>query len=140
MDNLRKNIVDEIHRNVRRNFARRRVIVKAFDDTWQIDLIEMPHDIKVNRNHKYLLTVIDVFSKFAWAKPLTKKTGKFVSQAMEEIFQSSGRTPQKLQSDEGGEFFNKIFKALMLKYKIHHYSTFSNLKVFKKSFCVKKYL
>ncbi|KAI8123526.1 putative uncharacterized transposon-derived protein F54H12.3 [Lucilia cuprina] len=80
-----------------------------------------------NKNYRYLLTVIDTFSKFAWGAPLKTKTGPEVVQAMDNIFKL-GRIPKNLQTDDGKEFFNKYFKKLMDKHNINHYSTFSRMK------------
>lgn len=128
MENLREQIVDELHRPARKNYPRRKVITKSIDDLWQIDLVEMNYEIKENRKFKYILTVIDVFSKFAWAKKLLNKTASSVADALENIFTQSERIPKNIQTDDGSEFFNSTFKAMMKRYKINHYSTFSNLK------------
>ncbi len=124
----KKILVDELHRQVRKKFKRRHVIMKGINDTWQIDLVEMIPYAKENRGYKYLLTVIDIFSKFAYALPLKTKTGIEVAAAMEKIFKESRKQPKNIHSDDGKEFFNKNFKGLMKKYKINHYSTFSGMK------------
>ena len=61
---------------------------------------------KFNRGIKYLLTVIDVFSKYGWIVPLKDKTGKSVMNALKQIF-ASGRSPNKIWVDRGLEFYNK---------------------------------
>ncbi|CAI6352828.1 unnamed protein product [Macrosiphum euphorbiae] len=81
---------------------------------------------KVNGGYKYILVVIDCFTKFSWAKPLKSKTGKEVTSAMSKILLD--RSPKLLQLDNGKEFYNTTFDALMTKYGIHKYSTFSILK------------
>jgi hypothetical protein len=124
----KKILVNELHRQVRKNFKRRHVIMKGINDTWQIDLVEMIPYAKENRGYKYLLTVIDIFSKFAYALSLKTKTGVEVAAAMEKIFMKSQKHPKNIHSDDGKEFFNKNFKGLMKKYKINHYSTFSGMK------------
>jgi len=59
--------------------------VKGLNETWQADLVEMiPYSID-NRGYKYLLNVIDIFSKYAWSVPLKSKTGGEVARAMESI-------------------------------------------------------
>ena len=79
---------------------------------------------KINKGYKYMITIIDVFSKFAWAVPLKSKTGKDVTNA----FKLTKRVPTNLQTDKGKEFYNKDFKELMKKYNINHYSTYTNVK------------
>ena len=55
-----------------------RIIVAGIDDTWQADLIDVKKFAKVNDDYKYILTVIDVFSKKAWAIAIKDKTGDTV--------------------------------------------------------------
>lgn len=74
-ETVRKVIATELHRPVRRNFARRAVELKGLYDLYQADLVEMIPHAKVNKGYKYLMTVINAFSKFAYAVPLKTKTG-----------------------------------------------------------------
>lgn len=123
----KRQVVNELHKPARKNFKRRRVIIKGFDDLWQADLVEMGAYAELNKDFRYLLTVIDTFSKFAWAIPIKRKTGLEVTTAMQSIF-NEGRSPQNLQTDDGKEFFNSAFQKLMKTYNINHYSTYSTLK------------
>ena len=59
---------------------------------------------------KYLLTVIDVFSKYGWIVPLKDKKTESGSLAFELIFEKSKRKPEKLWTDKGNEFISKHFK------------------------------
>lgn len=124
----RKQVVNELHKAARKNFSRRRVILKGLNDLLQADLVEMIPYAKENKNYKYLLTVIDAFSKYAWAIPIKQKTGTEVSQAINKIVKQLPSPPRNIQTDDGKEFFNIHFKRLMEKYNINHYSTFSGLK------------
>jgi hypothetical protein len=120
----------ELHKPARVHYKRRRFIMKGIDDTWQIDLVEMHKFAKENKGFNYILTGLDVFSKFAFAIPVKNKTGKDVSAAFEKIFIDTKRTPKNIQSDLGKEFYNSTFQDIMKKYSINHYSTFSNQKAF----------
>ncbi|XP_015123245.1 uncharacterized protein LOC107045463 [Diachasma alloeum] len=73
-------------------------------------------------------SVIDIFSKYAWAVPTKTKNAKDVTNAMKSVLKQ-GRKPQKLHVDRGKEFYNNEFKKLMEDNGITMYSTFSNLKV-----------
>lgn len=121
-------VVNEIHYPARKNFPRRHVLVKGLNDTFQADLIELKRYSRENNNYNYILTVIDIFSKFAFARAIKSKTGNEVTNAMMSIFNSHLRIPKNMHTDRGKEFYNKYFEALMKKYKINHYSTFSSLK------------
>ncbi len=125
--NYKRAVVDELHKPARRNYPRRKFDVRGLDETWQADLVEMQPYSKENKGYRYLLTVIDVFSKFAWARPVKTKTGEDTTAAMNSILQE-GRKSKNLQVDKGKEFYNKNFEGLMKKSKIHMYSTESNLK------------
>src|SRR5213080_3368283 len=78
---------------------------------------------KQNKGYKYLLTVIDVFSKFAWAIPLKLKTGKQMIEVFQYIFKE--RKPKKLWTDAGKEFINKDFKKFLAGNEIELYQTFN---------------
>ena len=61
----KRRLVEELHAPARRNFPRRRVIVRGYDDLWQADIVEMRAYSSFNRGYHYILTVIDVLSKYA---------------------------------------------------------------------------
>ena len=88
------------------------VFVNGIDKIWAADLVEMQAFSKFNRGVRYLLTVIDVFSKYGWMLPLKDKTGKSLADTFKEIFKKSKRKPEKLGTDKGREFFNKHVKEL----------------------------
>lgn len=90
-----------LHRPVQRRFKRRKIFSRHVDYLWQIDLCDLSSLAQYNDNYRYLLTVIDVFSKYAWAVPLLKKNAKAVTEAFESLLQKQNRTPIKVQSDKG---------------------------------------
>jgi len=61
---LEKDLADELHKPVKRKFSRRRVISNGIDKIWGADLVEMQKFSKWNKGCKYLLMVIDIFSKY----------------------------------------------------------------------------
>ena len=67
-----------LHKPVRYCFKRNRVIVAGIDDEWEADLVIMDSLSKNNNGYKYILTVIDVLSKYAWVEPLKTKTGESI--------------------------------------------------------------
>lgn len=128
MSTAKEGLVNELHRPARRNYPRRKVRIFGIDDLWQADLVEMIPYAAQNGNYKYLLTVIDTFSKYAWAKPLKTKKGKDVTAAMQEIFDTSERSPKHLQVDQGTEFYNSNLERLLQERNINLYSTYSGTK------------
>lgn len=121
------NIINEIHKCARVNFPRRQVILKDIDDLWQADLMDMQAVSKVNGGYKYILIIIDAFSKYAWTIPLKQKNKQLVSEAFKTLL-DKGRVPKNLQTDLGKEFYNDKFKNVVISYKINHYSTYSTKK------------
>lgn len=125
---IRKQIVDELHKPARVNFPRRNTVIKGINDLYQCDLIEVQPYSKINRGYRYILTFINCFTKFAAATPLKDKTGKIVAAAVENIIKGGKHKIKHLQTDDGKEYFNKVFSNLMQKYNINHYSTKSDKK------------
>ena len=114
-----------LHKPARKKFTRQRVLVAAPDEQWQADLVDMQEFSKTNNGIKFLLTVIDVFSKYAWVVLLRDKSGPVVRDAFEAIFKL-GRVPKKLQTDNGKEFYNRYVDQLLKRYNITLFSTYNN--------------
>lgn len=112
-DWLRQQNVYTLHRPVVRNFKRNPYIVNNIDDVWEMDLVDLKMYRKENDQYAYLLTVIDVFTKYAWAVALKNKTSKDVLNAFRSILNSSNRKPRILRSDRGTEFKNQYFKQFL---------------------------
>ena len=72
-------LAEELYKPVTTKFQRKRVNVNGIDDIWAADLIYVQPFSKDNNGIKYLLTVIDIFSKFVWIVPLKLKTGQEVA-------------------------------------------------------------
>ena len=107
-------LAEELHKPVRRKFKRRRVLVNGIDKIWAADLADMQAFTKFNHGIKYLLAVIDVFSKYGWLIPLRDTTGKSVASAFKTIFKE--RKPGKMWVDKGKEFYNKDVKEIIELY------------------------
>ena len=78
---------------------------------------------KVNKGYRYILNVIDCFSKYAWSVPLKDKKGETVLDAFKYIVKISDRKPTYIWVDEGKEFYNKDMTAWLKAEKITRYST-----------------
>ena len=115
------NMANELHKPVRKKFLKRFVFVRHVDDIWGADLVELPTLSKKNSGFRYILMVIDVFSKYGWSIPLKTKTGKEVANALRTIFKEN--KPAKLWVDKGREFYNKDVSTLLKKNDIEIYST-----------------
>ena len=115
-------------------FRRQRIIPLYKDETWSADLIDKSSPSKYNNNYKFILTVIDIFTKYAWAIPLKNKSGLSITNGFKIVLkehqqgESEPRKPEKLWVDRGSEFYNKTFKSLVKEYETKLYSTYSDLK------------
>ena len=126
---LERDLGYTLHKPRRRRFPTSPVVVFGIDEQWTADLIAVISIAKYNRGYRYLLTVVDVFSKYTWVQPVNNKTGQALTDAFEKILKGSGgRKPINLQTDHGKEFHNKTFQALMKHKGIHHFSTSSDTK------------
>ena len=101
-ENWQEKLADELHAPIKRNFTRRRVITNHIDEIWASDVVETQQFSKWNKGYRYLLMVIDVFSKYGWIVPLKDKKGESVAEAFKTIFKE-GRKPQYLWVDKGKE-------------------------------------
>ena len=93
-----------LHKIVRKRFPLNPYTVKSIDDVWEMDLTDLSSLSKYNDRHKYLLNVIDIYSRYAWSVFLKDKTGASFISALKFLFQS--RKPITIQSHKGTEFFN----------------------------------
>ena len=78
-----------------------------------------------NKGIKYLLCVIDLFSKYAFVIPLKDKKGISIVNAFNKIIKQSNRKPNKIWVDQGGEFYNNVFGKWLLYNDIIMYSTYN---------------
>ena len=92
------------------------------DYLWETDLVDMTKLSRENDGIKYLLTVIDTFSKYAWVQPLKSKSGSEILKAFSTILEENHRNPQKLRSDQGTEFTNAPSQQYLEKQNIHFYT------------------
>lgn len=117
----------ELYKPVIRKFTKRRIVMKGIDNLWAADLVIMSGFVEDNDRYKYLLNVIDTFSKFAWSEPLKTKSGLEVTQAFENIVKRAKKVghkpPALLHVDKGREFINKDFKAMLMRYGTKMYHT-----------------
>lgn len=115
-----------LHRPVRKKFERNKIIVYGIDDTWQADLIDLQNLSKENNGYKYLLSVIDVFSKYAWVIPLKNKTQDSIIHAFTSIFKQ--RKPKRLHTDAGSEFIGSSSQKFLKENSIQFYILNSEMK------------
>ena len=122
---VNEQLVEELYKPVIKKVKRWRVYVRFKDNIWHVDLAEMESLSSKNRGVKYLLCVIDVFTKYAWVKSLKDKKGKTVLNAFTKIVNESYRKPNKLWVNQGREFYNSPIQKWLDDNDILMYPTYN---------------
>ena len=115
-----------LHKPVRAPRRYRRIYTKGIDYLYQIDLVDMSKFFRENNGFKWIITCIDTFSKKAWAFKMRDKSGISITNAMKVLLLVN--RPQKIEFDQGTEFYNSRFLKLLKTYGIKHYSIYSDRK------------
>ena len=108
-------LAEKFHKPIIRTFEKRKVHAAFKDNIWGADLADMQLLSKYNKGIRFLLCVIDIFSKYAWVVPLKDKKGVSIATAFESILKQSNRKPNKIWVDKGSEFYNASFKKLVAR-------------------------
>ena len=118
-------LADELHKPVIKKFNKRKVYSQFKDNIWGVDLADMQSLSRKNKGIKYLLCAIDLYSKYAFVIPLKYKKGISIVNAFNKIIKQSNRKPNKIWVDQGGEFYNNVFKKWLSDNDIIMYSTYN---------------
>ena len=116
-------LTNELHKPIIRKFEKRKVYSTFKDNIWDVDLADMQLLSKYNKGTRFLLCVIDIFSKYAWVVPLKDKKGISFVKAFQSILKQSNKKPNKIWVDKGSEFYNAYFKKWLRDNDIVMYST-----------------
>ena len=120
--------IDEIYSTPpRKNYATNKLIYNHIDEIWSIDLADFS-DYKTsnNKGFRYIFIIIDNFSKYLWAIPLRNKYSQTITDEFSNILTISKRSPLKMESDRGKEWYNLIFQNFLKSKNIHHYSRYTD--------------
>lgn len=120
---LQKQNTYTLHRNRRIRFKRNHYNITNIDDLWEMDLIDVQKISHNNKGKKFILAVIDCFTRYAWCIPIKRKTPSEIIRAFDILFSETSRRPVKLQSDKGKEFDNKNFKKYLAEKEIGFQTT-----------------
>ena len=120
---VNEQLAEELHKPVIKQFKGRKAYARFKDNIWAADLAKMGSLSSKNKNVKYLLCVVYVFTKYAWVKPLKDVKGKRVLNAFIKIVNESNRKPNKLWVAQGRKFYNKLMQEWLDSNNILMYST-----------------
>ena len=118
-----KQLDNELHKPIIRKSEKRKVYSTFKDNIWGVDLADMQLLSKYNKGIRFLLCVIDIFSKYAWVVRLKDKKGISIVKAFQSILKQSNRKAKKIWVDKGSEFYNAYFKKWLQDNDIVMYST-----------------
>ena len=121
-------LADELHKLIIRKFKKRKVYSAFKDNIWGADLADMQFLSKYSKGIRFLLCVIDIFSKYAWVVPIKDKKGISIVKAFQSILKQSNRKPNKIWVDKGSEVYNAYFKKWLRENDIVMYSTHNERK------------
>ena len=116
-------LAEELHKPIIRNFEKRKVHEAFKDNIWDADLADMQLLNKYHKGIRFLLCVIDIFSKYAWVVRLKDKNGVSIVTAFQSILKQSNRKPNKIWVDKASEFYNASFKKWLRDNDIVMYPT-----------------
>ena len=116
-------LANELHKPIIRKFEKRKVYSTFKDNIWGVDLADLQLLSKYNKGIRFLLCVIDIFSKYAWVVPLKDKKGISIFKAFQIILKQSNRKLNKIWVDKGSGFYNAYFKKWLRDNDIVMYST-----------------
>ena len=116
-------LAEELHKPIIKKFEKRKVHTAFKDNIWGADLADMQLLSRYNKGIRFLLCVIDIFSKYAWVVPLKDKKGVSIATAFQSILKQSNRKPNKIWVDKGSESYNASFKKWLQDNDIAMYST-----------------
>lgn len=107
---LRSHPINQRHQRQKKAPVVRPIISKRVHERWQADLIEVPRQ-HFNKNYRYILTIIDHHSKYAWAYPSKDKQGRSIAALLSPLLMK--HRPSILQTDNGSEFVNEHVQRLL---------------------------
>ena len=104
-------------------YATNKTDVYHNDDVWSLDILDLKdYGPENNRGYRYVLVIIDNFSKYGWTIPLKNKNAVTIKDSFENIVKSSKRSPNLLEGELAGRFYNNIFQDFLNKNNIKLYS------------------
>ena len=119
-----KIFINEIYsKPPKKNYNTNKTNVYHIDDIWSLDILDLKdYGPENNKGYRYIHVIIDNFSKYGWTVPLKNKNAQSIKDSFENIFISSKRKPNLIETDRGKEFYNNIFQDFLNKNNIKLYS------------------
>ena len=136
LDLATQKLAEESHQPVIKKIKKISVYSGFKDNMWGADLADMQLISKFNKEFRFSLCVIDIFSKYAWVVLLKDKKDVSIVNAFQKVLHKSGRKPNKIWVDRGSEFYHSYFKKWCKVNDIEMYSMHNE----KKSVAAEKFI
>lgn len=112
-----------LHKTIHRKFPRNKYTLSNFNELWHLS--DMKTYSKYNDGFNYVLCVFDVFSKYAYVRPMKQKNSESIKKMFWKFFNEADTTPTNLQSDKGTEFIAKDVQLYFKRKNINYYTTYN---------------
>ena len=113
LDLATQKLAEELHKAIIRKFKKVTVYSRFKGNIWGADLADVQLISKFNKGFRFLLWVIDIFSKYAWVAPLKDKKRITITNAFQKILKESDRKPNKIWVDKGSKFYKSSVKKVV---------------------------
>ena len=111
----KKELAEELHKPLIRNFNKRKVQSLFIDNIWSADLADIQFISKFNKEFRVLLCLIDIYSKYAGVILLKDKKGTTITNAFQKVLNESNRKPNQIWVDKDSKFYNRSMKSWLAK-------------------------
>ena len=115
-----KIFINEIYsKPPKKNYPTNKTNVYNIDDIWSLDILDLKdYGPENNGRDRYVLVVMDKFSKYGWTIPLKNKNAQTIKNSFENLLIGSKRSPNLIETDRGKEIYNNIFQDFSNKNNI----------------------
>jgi hypothetical protein len=128
-----------IHKPSRKHYKTQRTYVDGLAQQIQMDLVDVSKFSRGNKGNRWILTVVEVLSRYGFAVPVWRKNTESMTKAVADVLirfkERFGRYPKAAQFDDGKEFYNVEVKTLLRDHDVHYFS----MRTFRKAALVERF-
>ena len=119
---LRKQDCYTLYKPKRHKFLRNKTIAYGVDNIWQSDISDMQKYAEYNDGFRYILFIIDVYSRYLFMEPLKTKKSENVADALYKVMIENNRFPGIISTDSGKEYLGKSFQEMLKNFNIDFFT------------------